>query len=438
MAFVSIWGVGRRPIWIVLSGTVMTAITAAVAALTVKSMLLLAAGEDFRVFYSAGWMLRRATDPYNSTRLFRVMLRVTSGPLPHSLTPFPYLPWFGMIMVPFSLLPYWVAFGLWDTLSFLAVTAAAWWWAHALTWRHAKVAAVVAGFSSVAIFNYALGQVSTMVLALLVGTLIAARADRMGLAGALAVTGALLKPQDLWPVVPLLWVVPEAPTVAVLSRILLGQVTACLVLVGAPLLVGAGLLSAWFHLIIHFGSRLPAQTELVGLPGLLTFAPTTWGLSPSLRDPVVLGLTLLDCVAAVALVRQLRISPLITGLGRERRIGWLLLLPLGIWMVVTPYGHTQDVIVAIPLLMLAMGDPRATLTRPLGWTLLGSVLVVPFTLIFFSDRFYPAHSLAPLGLLVLAVAACRELCHELTTARASAALADICAGCSDPPGLSGS
>lgn len=399
----------------------IAAVTLAVVVLTAKSMLLLAAGGDFRVFYSAGWMLRRGADPYDSASLLHVMVHVTDGPMLRTMMPFPYLPWFGMVMVPFSLLPYWVAFGLWDTLSFSAVTTATWWWADTLGWRHAGWTAIGAGFSTVAVFNYALGQVSTLVLALLVGTLLAANARHFVLAGALAVTGALLKPQDLWPVVPLLWVVPQVPTIAVLGRILLGQVGAVLVLVGGPLLANAGLLSSWLELVLHSDSRLPSQTALVGLqlPGLLTFAPQL-GLSPGLRDPLVVVLTLFGCLAAVVLVRQLRKLPVLIWFHPERRIGWLVLLPLGVWMLSTPYGHTQDVIVAFPLLLLALGDPRSTLLHPFSWTLLGAVLVVPFALIFFSDNFYPAHSLAPLGLLILAGGAIIALRRELGEARRSA------------------
>lgn len=431
MATVHLWGLGRRPLWMVLSGTLIAAVTLALVVLTAKSMLLLVAGGDFRVFYSAGWMLRRGTDPYDSASLFHVIVRVTDGPMSHTVMPFLYLPWFAMVMVPFSLLPYWVAFGLWDTLSFSAVTTATWWWADTLGWRHAGWTAVAAGFSTVAVFNYALGQVSTLVLALLVGTLLAANARHFGLAGVLAVTGALLKPQELWPVVLLLWVVPQGPTIAVLGRILLGQVGAVLVLVGAPLLVNARLLSGWLQLIIHFGSRLPSQTELVGLPGLLPFAPQL-GLSPGLHDPLVVVLTLFGCLATVVLVRQLLKLPVLIGIHRERRIGWLVLLPLGVWMLFTPYGHTQGVVVAFPLLLLALGDPRSTLLRPFGWTLLGAVLVVPFVLIFFSDTFYPGHSLAPLGLLVLAGGAVIALRRELGEARRSAVPEESRAGSPAP------
>ncbi|MGA9774295.1 MAG: glycosyltransferase family 87 protein [Candidatus Dormiibacterota bacterium] len=341
------------------------------------------------------------------------MARVTGGPRLTGSWPFPYLPWVGMVMAPFSVLPFWIAFALWDALGLAMITVATWRWAVALDWRHPWWAAMVAGGSSVAVVNYFLGQVSTVVLALLVAALLAAKDRRYGWAGAIAMTGALLKPQDLWPLILLVWLVPESPTASAWARIALGQISAFLILVGTPLLVSGALLGSWLQLLIHFGSRLPSQRELVGLPGLLAFTPANWHLSPSFQDPVVVVMILLGCLAIVVMLHRLLLTAALLRLPPARRIGWLLLLPLGVWMLVTPYGHTQDVVVAFPLTMLALGDGGAALRRPFGWVLVTSVLVIPVAMIFFSDYLFPPESLAPVGLLILVSMAVAALRHEL-------------------------
>ncbi len=417
------WGLGRRPLWMVLSATVIVAVTLGVAVLTFKAMIFISphpAGPDFRVFYAAGWMLRHGQDPYDTKNLMAVMGRVTgAGGPPVAL--FLYVPWFALLMVPFSLLPFWAAYGLWDALIFTVITVAAYQWALKLGWKHPGVAAGVAALSTIAFINYELGQVAILSVGFLVAVLLAVEAGRLGWAGALAMAGALLLPQDLWPLVPLLWIVPRPWSWAGLRRGLLGEAIALLALVGAPLLMRAGLLGEWIHRLLHFGVKLPFQGELVGLSGLVTFAPPSWHLSAGLGDPLVDLVAFADLAVATVLVVQLLRSPALGNLDRSRRTGWLLLLPMGIWLLATPYGHIQDVAAIFPLAMLALGPGAAALRSPSGWLVLTGVLVVPVALTFFSLYFLPPQTLAPLGILALVIMAGLELRRELAEARFGAA-----------------
>ena len=421
MGTVQLWGLGRRPLWIVLSATLIAAVTLGLAALALKSMLRPADGADFRVFYTAGWMLLHGHNPYNTGKLMGTMARVTSGGPLGFPTPFVYVPWFGMLMVPFSLLPFWGAYGLWDALMFISLAAASYRWARTLKWGFPAVASGVAALSTIAFINYALGQVAILSVAFLVAVLLAVEADRLGWAGALAMAGALLLPQDLWPLVPLLWVVPRVSGRAGLGRLLIGQFLAILALVGAPLLIQAGLLSAWLHALFHFGANSAFASELVGLSGLATFAPLSWHMPTGLRDPLVDLVAFAGVAVAAVLAIQLLRSLGLANLDRTRRTGWLLLLPLGIWLLATPYGFVQDVAAVIPLAMLALGPEAAGLHKPSGWLVLMSVLAVPVALTFFTPYLFPEHTLAPLGLLALVILAGLELRRELAGARYGAA-----------------
>ena len=408
----------------VLSATVIVAVTLVVAVLTLKAMIFVSphpAGFDFRVFYAAGWMLRHGQDPYDTKNLMAVLGRVTSAggiPVP---SPFLYVPWFALLMVPFSLLPFWAAYGLWDALIFTAIAVAAYQWARELGWKHPGVATAAAALSTIALINYVMGQVAALSFGLLVGVLLAVEAGRPGWAGAIAMTGAVLLPMDLWPLVPLLWIVPRPWRWAGLRRGLLGEAIALLVLVGAPLLIRAGLLGEWIHRLLDFGVKLPFQGELVGLPGLVTFAPARWNLSPGLRDPLVGSVAIVGVAVAALLTVGLLRSPMLARLRRPRSTGWLLLLPLGIWLLATPYGHIQDVAGVFPLAMLALGTGAAELHRPSAWLLLMSLLVVPVALTFFSSYFFPPHTLAPLGILVLVIMSGLQLRRELADADLSVA-----------------
>jgi len=408
----------------VLSGTLISAVTMALAIATFKDVLILPhlVGDDFRVFYTAAWMLRHGTDPYRSTQLLSTMARVTPGGLARGPMLFAYLPWFGFAAVPFSILPYRVAFSLWVALSLMAIYVATIRWARNLGWRRPWLAALVAAVSVEACLTYLTGQVTAAALGILVTTLLAANARRYGLAGLLSMAGALLKPQDLWLLVPLLWMVPQPASLSTLKRILSGQAAAALVLLGLPLMAAPGILGRWFAGVIHFAATLPAQTELVGLPGLLSWLPADWGLSARFSDPVV-SLVVAGGLGGIGLtIWRWLLNPALRQLPRPQRIGWVLLLPLGIWLLATPYGHTQDMVVVFPLALLTLGSNGEALRKPFGWIVIGSVLLVPAILILFTNYLFPNQSLAPIGLLILVVAALLALRKALAEASSSGAL----------------
>ncbi len=403
MPTVYVWGLGRRPLWMVLSATVIAATTAAVGVLTFKFALLPPhpVGGDFRVLYSAGWMVRHGRDPYNTQALMDVMSHITdSGPLKVPL-PFVYVPWLGAIMVPFSLLPFWAAYGLWVAFTFVVISAGTYLWARALGWRFSRTAALVASFSTVAFINYDLGQVAALAAGLLVAVLLTVLAGRLWWAGALAMTGAMLLPQDLFPLVAVLWVAAKTMYPARWRQVLFGQATAFVALVGASLLIHFSLLAAWIQSLFHFGTTPPFQSELAGISGLVTFAPSSWHLSQGLSDPFISLVAVAGVLVVTALLRWLVLSPAIADFNPARRAGWLILLPLGVWLVATPYAHIQDVAAAFPLTMLTLGDRGIALRVVRGWVALISVLVIPVLLTFFSPYLFPQRTLAPLGLVSL-------------------------------------
>ncbi|MHB1525308.1 MAG: hypothetical protein ACYCZN_03335 [Candidatus Dormibacteria bacterium] len=81
-------------------------------------------------------------------------------------------------------------------------------------------------------------------------------------------------------------------------------------------------------------------------------------------------------------------------------------LPLSIWLLVTPYGHPNNAILLLPLVILVMGpDARALMRSARQVALLGMFILITelFTgTILFTD-------LMPVATLVLLLAAARTL-----------------------------
>lgn len=360
-------------------------------------------GGDFRVLYGAGDTLRHGSSPYSTLTLQRFIVTLPGGAKNPGPWPFAYLPWCAMVMACWSLLPYWVALGLWTFFGFAVVIVAIQRWTKLLKWQHPWLAGVASSLSTIAIFNYFLGQVSTITLGLLVGVLSTIRSRHYAWAGALSVTGALLKPQDLWLLVPLPWVALRLTqrSMSGWRRLLAAEVIATLVLLGIPAIVDRTLFLGWIAEISNFGMHLSAQDELVGLSGLTAFAPGSWHLTTSLTDPLVPAIVVVGMAAIVIMVWRLQSAVAIQRLSLERQIGWMMLLPLGAWMLITPYGHTQDLLVVFPLAILALGVNARELSGLRGWLVVSSVTALPVVLALYYNYTFPPQSLAPVGLLVL-------------------------------------
>ncbi|MHB8311753.1 MAG: hypothetical protein ACYDD0_00395, partial [Candidatus Dormibacteria bacterium] len=80
---------------------------------------------------------------------------------------------------------------------------------------------------------------------------------------------------------------------------------------------------------------------------------------------------------------------------------WGLLLPLGIWMLVTPYLHSYDILILLPLLVLTLGPGAVELRRPLPWMIMGSLLLLPVVFLHLPESIRTAGPLTSLAMLAL-------------------------------------
>ncbi len=404
---VGAWSLGLSPAWFVIVAANLAA-TAAAAAWVLSSPNTI--GGDFHAFYAAGWMFRHAENPYATAALRHVAARVTGDP--SLIAPrFVYLPWFGLAMAPLSLLPYKVAFWLWDVLILSTLWATIYGWARSLTWGRPWLAATVVAISASAAVSYLLGQTPIFAVAAMVGGLWALRSGRPFSAGALVAAGALLKPQDMWPLLPLLLVAGQQRGWAFTLRIFIGELVAASVLLLVPEVLVPGVLHDSISGMAGFASQSNTHLMALGVPGWLSLLPANAVPSGALYRGVLIAIAIAGVAAAVAATLYVARASIAKGLPWAQQVDWLVLLPLGVWIMASPYGNPEDVVVFWPLALLALGTGSIPRYRGVliafGMSALGALLLIT------PQYAYPWYSLAAVPLLALLVVAFRSFHDEL-------------------------
>ncbi len=434
---------GRGALCVTAGAVALAVLSLGVSLLILGAMLVTPdalRGIDFRIFYAAGWALRHGLDPYQGRSLARASVAAIGAGAGQTLGAFPYLPWVGWIMTPWSLLPYTPALVLWEVLSWSLVLGAARVWARNLGWRRAWPVAILASVSTTACLGYQVGQFDAMVVALLVATAVAAGRGHWTAAGLASIAAALLKPQVALPLAPLLWIFAVRERGS-LRSVLAGQAIAVAVLLGGPSILDPGRTRAWLQLALHFSHGIgQGQLALVGLPGLVHLLPASWHPSAGPASLTTLGLVGAGLAAMVRVVSEpVRAGD--TDRARAERAGGGLLLPLAIWLLVCPYVHPYDLVVLLPLLILTLGPDGVELRRPLPWVIVSALLLVPVVFPRIPVRggtAAPLTSLMVLALVLFAVS--RRGGHRRRDARnlgAPAAMAQRVEGCSPHSPASG-
>ena len=112
----------------------------------------------------------------------------------------------------------------------------------------------------------------------------------------------------------------------------------------------------WWAAVVQFGHTIAGgQYDLAGLPALAAAAPRSWGLSPGLLQPSTLAVLALGLLAMLGLAVWMLTSPDWSRVTLVGRVTWAVALGMGIWLVVTPYAHTNDDLLLVFLLMLTVG-----------------------------------------------------------------------------------
>lgn len=380
--------VWRRRRWLVLlAAAAMVGVSLATTVIFL-GLLISVRATAFAVLYHASAAVTAGRSPYRN--LSGIELNQA----------FEYLPWVAVALSPFTRLPFPIALHLWVALSGAVAVGSAWVLARALGWHRPWLLAASVAVWEVLWRGLLTGQVDGWLVGLETVCLLMVRKGRYGWAGAAAMTAALIKPQVMWILpVALLWPALERGRA---RRYMVGALGTGAVLVAGPSLLHPSLLAQWWASLGHFSTSIASiQPDLAGLPGLLRFAPVSWGLTPSLRDPATLFVVAAGLVWIVRLVLT-RPSSGPLGVAEPRpHAEWLASLTLGAWVLVAPYSHSNDLLVLIPLLALVVGVDFEAARE---WDVLGvlaSMVVLPEFFLLLN----PAQAIGQLSVASLAVAA---------------------------------
>jgi hypothetical protein len=300
-------------------------------------------GYDFTIFLAAGGSVLHGLSPYTYTNLHATGFLHARA---HGLL-FPYMPWVAFIFAPLSVLGAIPALIVWDIHLAVVIFGVTFAWARELSIGTPWLAGLMAGISAAAVHNYGLGQLAILCLAFVVAALLAARKGNLPLAGALAVFAGLLKPQDAI-VVPAL-VLLLALQHRELRKTLLAEAATVLALLGLPLLAQPSLLSNWLSFELAF-AKIPNPGEIAGIS--LTSIVGWFGQTDTPSLKLVLVAAVIVAAVAFAVLRATR------GETWASRSSWIILAPLTVWLLLTPYANQEDIVLVIPMLLLLVAAAR--------------------------------------------------------------------------------
>ncbi|HVA21522.1 MAG TPA: glycosyltransferase family 87 protein [Candidatus Micrarchaeia archaeon] len=357
-------------------------------------------GGDYRVFYAAARLVAAHHDPYQMAGLRLAEQAALAYPhrvLQPVLDQFANPPVVALAMGPLAALPFWVSYVVFTAIGLVALGMVVAVLARDLGWRHWMVLLAATVLAWIGLLGITAGQFDAVLTAAVGGAMVLAWRGRPGGAGALLGL-CWIKPDLVWPV-PLFLFVALWPDRRAALRMGAGFAGAGGGLLALQLAAAPGLLPQWWGSLGTFARAVGrAQPDLAGLPGMLGALPSAWGLGTGVASPGTLLLVAIGLAVMAGFGLWLGRADDWTTVTRVGRIAWGVAFPLGVWMLVTPYGHPNDDLLLLPLLVLTIGrDAR----RVHGLGLVGSVAAILLLL-----GFWPLRVL-PLALLpvVLAMAA---------------------------------
>ncbi len=359
-------------------------------------------GSDFRVLYGAAKAMAAGQDPYSPHVLLPFLQRADPYPYQQpTLNFFAYLPITAVALEPLTLLPFWVAFVVLTVLGAGAAGVVTVFLLRDLGWSHDRLTAACALVSWISFQGFLFGQVDAFLLAVLGGAMLLAWHHRP-LAAGLVLGFLWLKPDLLWPA-PIFLALALWPDRRRVTWFATGFVAISL----GALLASPGLLASWGHALVRFSSGIgTTQPNLSGLPSLQKAAPAAWGLTGHLLTPGTLAVVSLALLGMAIFGAWLVASASWNGVTEVGRISWAVSVPVGIWLASTPYAHSNDDLLLLPLLVLTLGRDVRRLHGSGLWLAVGVVLLV---LLAWPAGVVPwPAALAVLGILAVALWRFRE------------------------------
>ncbi|MGC1908075.1 MAG: hypothetical protein WA809_00525 [Candidatus Dormiibacterota bacterium] len=307
---------------------------------------------DFRILYGAAQALAHGRNPYNRATLL-TFERTAPGfsSWAGKSEPYPEPPVVAVMLWPLTGVPLVAAYGIYTAVSVTAMVAAVVAFARALRWRHVFLLTIGVLTAGIAAFGFAAGQLDALLLAATLAALVLAWRGSY-LAAGLALGAFWLKPDILWPAA-LFLAIGLWPDRRAVLRYVIGFVIGTTALV----ILNLRLFPVWLASLLRF----QRSRELVGLPGVIVerLWPTAHPSSAIFVVIVAVAVVLL-----AALGRWILSSPRWRELDQQDRLLWAVGLSLAIWLTLTPYSHSNDTLLVLPLVVAMLGRDAAWAGKP--------------------------------------------------------------------------
>ncbi|MGA7087145.1 MAG: glycosyltransferase 87 family protein [Candidatus Dormiibacterota bacterium] len=311
-------------------------------------------GTDFFGYRAVAWDLLHRLNPYQIAALHRGMHAAGVGGSFPPYYAFALPLWVGFLFLWAPSLPLTAGFIVWTALSIGLVLASAVVLARWLGWRRPWLVGLVVVATPAAIVGYMVGQLDALLLFLLTLVLVAASSKKYFWAGLAAGFFVALKFEVAWPLAPFLLIVLWNDRHA-FRRALEGELVAGMFCLVVPMLFVPSWPTAWVHKLVGFTASIPnIQPDPAGLVGLVRVLPRSWHITPGLHDPITWILVLV-CLIAFFLLGLSLLRGHIELEDRERLcVG--LGVPLVLWALCSPYGHSDDILVLLPVVLLLLSS----------------------------------------------------------------------------------
>ena len=363
----------RRPRMLVLALVIGVSVGMVVLALTrVLPPHPYGLGSDFRVLYGAAKAIADGQNPYSPQVLLHFLQRADPYPYQQpALNYFAYLPITAVVLVPLTTLPFWAAFVVLTAVGAAAAGVVTVFLLRDLGWSHDRLTAAAALVSWISFQGFLYGQFDAVLLAAVGGAMLLAWHHRP-LASGLVLGVLWVKPDLLWPA-PIFLALALWPDRHRILWFATGFATASM----AALLAGVALLAPWGHALARFSTGIgTTQPDLSGLPSLQQAAPPAWGFTGHLLTPGTLAVIALALLGMVVFGWWLLASSAWDGVTEVGRISWAVSVPVAIWLAATPYAHSNDDLLLLPLLALVLGRDVRRLHGSGLWLAIGVVLLM--------------------------------------------------------------
>jgi hypothetical protein len=347
--------------------TIPLGLTVAMAAIFVPHLTIggsYALAADYRHYYAAVHLFLNGQNPYNQTTLIAASQHIHAIPmyLNRREDGFVLLPFILWPLIPLALLPYGVSFVVLEVLSLSGIIWSAATLARHLRWQKWWLVPLFGCLWWPVVWGRILGQLDFLILIGVVGTCLLVSSRRYYFAG-LALASVWVQPELGWiagvALIVLLWGDRRA-MVQTLGSFLAFSIAVFAISAFIP----HGILAHWVAGGGVFAHREAShETDLLGLPAILQFIIPHDYKFYGASSVFALSIALLGTIAAIATGAWLRLSGVLRHVPAGERVLWQMFVPVGIWILVTPYGHPNNLVLLLPLVLLVIGSDARTIAH---------------------------------------------------------------------------